>query len=81
MAHIQHPLAGDITYGGESGHGGMKRQALHAYHLAFLHPITGVPLDFVSALPADFSQALHHAGLQYNLPAALAAGDAGVPVP
>ena len=29
------------------------RQALHAVRLKFNHPVTGRPLDFESALPAD----------------------------
>lgn len=33
----------------------MERQALHAYRLSFLHPVTGKPLDFISPLPSDMA--------------------------
>lgn len=36
MSHINHPLAGDKLYGGKSL---FNRQALHAYHMEFQHPI------------------------------------------
>ena len=56
MAFRGHPLVSDELYGGRPALG-MTRQALHAAHLAFKHPITGVPLRFDSAPPADFRQA------------------------
>lgn len=36
----------------------LARQALHAYRLAFDHPIDGRPLEFVAPLPADIEDAL-----------------------
>jgi len=51
-----HPLVSDETYGGRLALG-MTRQALHATHLAFKHPITGEPLSFDCAPPEDFAQA------------------------
>ena len=51
-----HPLVSDETYGGRPALG-MTRQALHATHLAFKHPITGEPLSFDCAPPEDFAQA------------------------
>lgn len=41
MAHIGHPLLGDTVYGGTSCSGGgmPKRQMLHAWKLAFAHPL------------------------------------------
>jgi len=56
MAFRGHPLVSDELYGGRAALG-MERQALHAAHLAFRHPITGEPLRFDSAPPADFQQA------------------------
>ena len=56
MAFRGHPLVSDELYGGRPALG-MARQALHAAHLAFKHPITGEPLRFDSAPPADFQQA------------------------
>jgi 23S rRNA pseudouridine1911/1915/1917 synthase len=66
MAHIGHPLLADAVYGGAKA-AGMERQALHAWHLAFVHPISGQSLDFTAALPADMAQALLGWGLSYNL--------------
>lgn len=65
MASIAHPLVADLTYGGGAA-AGMQRQALHAFRLAFLHPVTGQALAFQSHLPPDFSQALADWGLRYN---------------
>jgi len=36
LSHINHPLAGDTLYGGKAL---FSRQALHAYHIEFQHPI------------------------------------------
>jgi 23S rRNA pseudouridine1911/1915/1917 synthase len=51
-----HPLVSDETYGGRPALG-MKRQALHAAHLAFKHPVTGAALSFDAAPPEDFAHA------------------------
>lgn len=66
MASIAHPLVADLVYGGAEA-AGMQRQALHAYRLAFLHPMTAQPLQFQSKLPPDFEQALAQWSLQYNM--------------
>jgi 23S rRNA pseudouridine1911/1915/1917 synthase len=66
MASIAHPLVSDMTYGGGMA-AGMQRQALHAFRLGFLHPVTAKPLQFHANLPADFSNALVDWGLQYNM--------------
>ncbi len=65
MAHIGHPLVADGLYGGAPA-AGMQRQALHAFRLAFVHPVTGQPLAFQSVPPADLSAALRDWGLRYN---------------
>ena len=67
MASIGHPLVGDELYGGTPA-AGMARQALHAFRLAFQHPVTGEALEFSAPLPADLSSALALWGLRYNLP-------------
>ena len=67
MAHMGHPLLADAVYGGAKA-AGMERQALHAWHLAFVHPITGQSIDLRSALPTDMADALAAWGLSYNLP-------------
>lgn len=67
MASLKHPLVGDALYGGASL-GPMNRQALHAYRLAFAHPVTGKALEFHSPIPDDILQALSSWGLGYNAP-------------
>lgn len=57
MASIGHVLVADSTYGGLAD-GGMQRQALHAFHLALAHPVTGQSLDFRSTLPLDMTSAI-----------------------
>jgi len=54
---IGHPVAGDPVYG-TPGRYGLERQFLHAAHLAFDHPRTGVLVDVVSPLPGDLLAAL-----------------------
>jgi 23S rRNA pseudouridine1911/1915/1917 synthase len=49
-------LLGDTTYGRRSPL--IARQALHAVHLAFDHPVTAVRMTFDSPLPEDFASAL-----------------------
>jgi len=65
MAHIGHPLIGDPVYGRDrKGFKsiletlGFRRQALHAKTLGFIHPVTGSPLLFQSALPMDMQELL-----------------------
>jgi 23S rRNA pseudouridine1911/1915/1917 synthase len=65
MASIGHPLVADTTYGGRPV-AGMKRQALHAYHLGFSHPIDARALVFHAPIPVDLSQALTQWGIHYN---------------
>jgi 23S rRNA pseudouridine1911/1915/1917 synthase len=60
FAAIGHPLAGDVTYGGEAKYG-LERQFLHAHRLAFDHPQSGERLAFVSELPTDLAAALEAA--------------------
>ena len=80
MAHMGHPLLADHVYGGAKA-AGMARQALHAWHLAFVHPISGQVIDLRSALPADMAQALADWGLSYNVPGQLACSVAPVAKP
>ena len=66
MTSRGHPLIGDATYGsaqtkklrnlsaaGRNAIRAVSRQALHAATLGFLHPITGVRLQFECPLPND----------------------------
>lgn len=67
LAHLGHPLVADALYGGAPA-AGMQRQALHAYRLAFTHPVTGAPLSLLAPLPPDLRQAWAAWGLRYNEP-------------
>jgi 23S rRNA pseudouridine1911/1915/1917 synthase len=60
LAAIDLPVAGDPLYGVRDDLG-LERQFLHASRLAFAHPITGEPVETVSALPADLEAALERA--------------------
>lgn len=55
FAHLGHPLLGDRQYGGAEVPG-LRRQALHAHRLSFVHPGSRERLHFEAALPADLQQ-------------------------
>lgn len=71
MAHIGMPLVGDLLYGG-SVHFGLARQGLHAFRLAFVHPISAQPLEFRAPMPADLESAVNQAGFHLECPNAVA---------
>jgi len=56
------PLVGDALYGRSAADRRLpqspQRQMLHATHLAFAHPISGVALDFHAPPPDDFMRVL-----------------------
>ncbi|MGH6649581.1 MAG: RluA family pseudouridine synthase [Sphingopyxis sp.] len=63
MTHIGHPLLGDPVYGRAKKPlsdvlkaRGFARQALHAAHLGFIHPVTGNVIALDSELPADMQE-------------------------
>lgn len=57
MADIGHPVVGDGKYGRQDDPG--NRMCLHAFRLAFHHPVTGEPLYFETPIPRYFGTALH----------------------
>lgn len=57
MADIGHPVVGDGKYGHQDDPG--MRMCLHAFRLAFHHPVTGEPLVFETPIPRYFGTALH----------------------
>lgn len=61
LAHIGHPVVGDPLYG-RAPELGFWGQALHAYSLAFVHPITGESLQFYEGWPSDWDSALAELG-------------------
>jgi 23S rRNA pseudouridine1911/1915/1917 synthase len=68
LAAIGHPVVGDPRYGGGRRRSPAarllppERPWLHARSLAFDHPVTGEPLAFASALPADLVAVLADLG-------------------
>jgi 23S rRNA pseudouridine1911/1915/1917 synthase len=58
LQSIGHPLVGDPVY--RTGRGAaagplanFKRQALHAYRLGLVHPVSGAAMQWEAPLPAD----------------------------
>ncbi|MCG9621811.1 MULTISPECIES: 23S rRNA pseudouridine(1911/1915/1917) synthase RluD [Vibrio diabolicus subgroup] len=83
MSYLQHPLLGDIAYGGRAriptGASeeltamirSFDRQALHAVMLRFEHPITGEVLEFHAPVPDDMvamTEALRQDTEEHGLP-------------
>jgi 23S rRNA pseudouridine1911/1915/1917 synthase len=58
LASIGHRVVGDARYGGQRQSLPLARPFLHAERLGFDHPVTGEPLAFTSALPADLAAVL-----------------------
>ena len=58
MASIGHPLLGDSVYGPSRCPFSLEGQCLHAMVLGFLHPSTGVYMEFESPLPEYFEKLL-----------------------
>lgn len=56
LASIGHPLVNDNLYGTP---GPQARHALHAYRLAFKHPVSDVFLEITRALPEDLQKLLY----------------------
>ena len=70
LSSIGHPILGDPLYGGRSrlpsieppalrqALQGLRRQALHAACLGFVHPVTKEAMEFSSPLPPDLAEAV-----------------------
>lgn len=58
MASIGHPLAGDAVYGPRACITKLQGQCLHAGTLGFVHPCSGVYMEFTSGLPVYFQSFL-----------------------
>ena len=65
MLSLGHPLVADALYGGAAD-GDMQRQALHAFRLSFVHPVTGESLELSAEPPQDFLTAEEKLRLSYN---------------
>ena len=58
MAHIGHPLLGDMVYGRKKPEKGLEGQCLHARELKFIHPRSGEPIHLTTELPDYFREVL-----------------------
>ena len=66
LSAINHPVVGDVTYGGVRRHvpadvravSRLERPFLHAHKLSFTHPSDGRPMSFESPLPEDLQNVL-----------------------
>jgi len=58
LAHIGHPVLGDLVYGRKKPELGMSTQCLHAWKLCFVHPLTGKYLELYAGLPEYFTDVL-----------------------
>jgi 23S rRNA pseudouridine1911/1915/1917 synthase len=54
MAHIGHPIVGDVKYGAPQRFQ-LKDIALHAFRLGFVHPTTKAPLTFSAGVPSSWA--------------------------
>ena len=70
MSFIGHPMAGDTFYAGHhvsekslSGEGSdlpiVSQQALHAYRIRFVHPITEKTMELEAPPPAELARLIH----------------------
>jgi len=65
LAELGHPLCGERVYNHRldktvpSDASGAPRLALHAAELGFVHPVTGIALDWTMPLPDDLEALLH----------------------
>ncbi len=62
MAHIGHPIVGDLVYGHKKPEKGLAGQCLHARELHFVHPRTGEEMSLTCPLPDYFTEVLSKLG-------------------
>jgi 23S rRNA pseudouridine1911/1915/1917 synthase len=65
LSAVGHPVLGDRRYGGAGEDAralGLDRPFLHAWRIAFDHPVTGERLDLEDPLPPELREALERAG-------------------
>ena len=54
LSHLHHPIIGDSLYGKASSQ--IKRMALHAYRLEFIHPLSNQLMTIECPLPLDMEK-------------------------
>lgn len=64
MQSIGFALVGDTLYGKPHLAAVFARQALHAYRLGLIHPVSGKSMEWSAVLPEDFSGLLGRAGIE-----------------
>jgi 23S rRNA pseudouridine1911/1915/1917 synthase len=62
LAHAGFPLVGDTLYGGTAC-GSLTGQALHAFSLGVIHPVSGEHMQWIASPAEGFRQLLEQAGL------------------
>ncbi len=81
MSHLNHPLINDSNYGATRLNRairkryGLSRMGLHAYSLAFEHPVGGQRLEIVSPWPEDLTQPVRRMGFDCDQIAEFFCGD------
>lgn len=69
LRHIGHPVIGDVNYGNGTlnrhyrAQWSLTRLALHASRIRLPHPVSGVALDVVAAVPPDLLEPLAKLGV------------------
>jgi len=59
LAHIGHPVVGDVEYGRPAPKNwAVSRQLLHAYKLGFVHPAKKEWVEFTAPLPQELKKAI-----------------------
>lgn len=66
MAHMGHPIIGDILYGPSKDKWKLHGQCLHAGELSLTHPATGERMTFQAPLPEYFNTVLQKLRNQYG---------------
>lgn len=66
MAHLKHPVAGDTLYGPGRNNKRFPRQMLHAWKLAFNHPVTSEKLSFTAPVWDDMGEILNQLETEFS---------------
>lgn len=67
MAHIGHPVLGDLIYGRKKPEKGLSGQCLHARELKFVHPRSGEIITLKTELPEYFTEVIKKLGAEIQI--------------
>lgn len=56
LSSIGHPILGDTLYGRKTNL--IERQALHSYHIKFIHPVNKKEIEIIAPIPDDINNLL-----------------------